>query len=87
MVELVAESGLAVWLVPGLDLSAFHLLHGGGSRSISRHLHGEAVLVTRLGGIVCSDEHVAPPSSSGIGQLSHTRAGYSQQVLEKNLPF
>lgn len=50
-------------------------------------LHGEAVVVTRLGGIVCSGEHVAPSSAASPGQQSHTRAGYLEQVWEENFVF
>lgn len=79
----VAESAPAVWL----GLSVFGFLRGGARRSSPRGVHGEAVLVTRLGGIICSDERMAPRLSAGPGQRSHTRAGYLEQVWEENLIY
>lgn len=52
----------------------------GARRSSPRCLHGKAVLVTRLGGIVCSGESVAHSSSADAGLWSHTRAGFLEQV-------
>lgn len=69
-----AESALAAQLVPGLGLPALGSSCGRVRRSSPRCLHGEAVLVPKLGGTVCSGEHVAPLSPAGPGQQSHTTA-------------
>lgn len=69
-----AESAPAAQLVPGLGLPAFGSSCGGVRRSSPRCLPGEAVLVPKLGGTVCSGERVAPLSPAGAGQQSHTTA-------------